>query len=233
MGINQEDRVDGLIKFITDLAEKNNISAYELGKKSSISASSVNKIFSGENKSPKLKTLLTLENDLEKLIVGSKSQYELKEEFSTQINEEGALYPEATEEGVPYYDVEFAAGFEDFTQSQAIQPTSFIKHPFFNGCDYVIRASGQSMGKIIKHGDAIGITKVDSWQDFLPFGEIYAIVTKDNFRMIKVITKGKTENTFTLISKPTDNKKEDFPPQQIKKSHILSIFKVQASSYLF
>lgn len=229
---SQEDRTAGLIKFILELANVNNISAYELGKKSTISSSSVNKIFSGENKSPKIKTLLKLVDDLEKLIAGSQSQYELKEEYRTKEYDTDKEINNQIK-GVPYYDVEFAAGFEDFTQSQAIQPTSYIQHPFFNGCDYVIRASGQSMAKVIKHGDAIGITKVEAWQEFLPFGEIYAVVTNDNFRMIKVITQGLKEDSYTLISKPTDNKKDDFPPQQIKKSHILSIFKVQAASYLF
>ena len=89
------------------------------------------------------------------------------------------------------------------------------------------------MAKVISHGDAIGLIKVENWKDFFPFGELYAIVTKDGFRMIKVITKGDNDECFTLISKPTESKKDEFPPQQIKKSIILSIFKVQASSHLF
>jgi len=134
---------------------------------------------------------------------------------------------------VPYYDVDFTAGFLTLEDNQQTQPTSYITHPFFKDCNYVVRASGQSMAKVIAHGDAIGLTKINNWQEFFPFGEIYAIVTKDNFRMIKVITKGETEDTYTLLSKPTDNKKNDFPPQQIRKDLILSIFKVQASSHLF
>ncbi|MEC4049779.1 S24 family peptidase [Flavobacterium sp. SUN046] len=136
-------------------------------------------------------------------------------------------------EGVPYYDVDFTASFLVLENNNQTTPDSYISHPFFKGCDYVVRASGQSMAKVISHGDAIGLIKVDNWVDFFPFGEIYAIVTKDNFRMIKVITKGDNDETFTLISKPTDSKKDEFPPQQIKKSSILYIFKVQASSHLF
>lgn len=51
--------------------------------------------------------------------------------------------------------------------------------------------------------------------------------------MIKVISKGKDDKHYTLISKPTDTKKDEFPPQQIKKDTILHLFKVQASSRLF
>jgi hypothetical protein len=89
------------------------------------------------------------------------------------------------------------------------------------------------MAKLISHGDAIGLVRINNWKDFFPYGEVYAIVTNDGFRMVKIITEGNTDDTYTLISKPTDSKKDEFPPQQIKKSSILSIFKVQASSHLF
>lgn len=135
--------------------------------------------------------------------------------------------------GVPYYDVEFTAGFLEVENNQSILPDSYISHPFFKGCDYVVRASGQSMAKVICHGDAIGLVKIKNWKEFFPYGEIYAIVTNDGFRMVKIITKGETDETYTLISKPTDSKKDEFPPQQIKIGSILSIFKVQASSHLY
>ena len=105
--------------------------------------------------------------------------------------------------------------------------------PLFLGCDYVVRASGQSMARVISHGDAIGLVKLNNWFEFLPFGEVYAIVTRDDYRMIKIITEGKSDDTYTLISKPTEGKKDEFPPQQIKKDSVLSIFKVQVSSHLF
>lgn len=138
-----------------------------------------------------------------------------------------------SEEGVPFYDLDFTASFLEIENSQATLPDSYITHPFFKGCNYVVRASGQSMAKVICHGDAIGLIKVENWREFFPFGEIYAIVTKDGFRMIKIITKGQTDDTFTIISKPTYSKIDEFPPQQIKISSIVSIFKVQASSHLF
>jgi hypothetical protein len=135
--------------------------------------------------------------------------------------------------GVPYYDVDFTASFLEIENSHQSQPDSYISHPFFKDCEVVVRASGQSMAKVIKHGDAIGLIRVESWRDFIPMGEIYAIVTTNNFRMIKIITKGETKDSYSLISKPNDGKKAEFPPQQINKDKILSIFKVQASAHLF
>lgn len=134
--------------------------------------------------------------------------------------------------GVPYYDLDFTLGFLEVMNNQQIKPDSYVTHPFFKGCDCIVRASGQSMAKIIKHGDAIGLVKIDNWKEFIPMGEVYAIVTTNGFRMVKVIDPGEDKDSYTLKSKPTDNKKDDFPDQQIKKSMILSIFKVQASSHL-
>jgi|GEM_PF-3312901 len=147
------------------------------------------------------------------------------------VNEPPADY--SLIKGVPYYDVEFTSSFLELDNNQQTIPNSYINHPFFTGCDLVIRNSGQSMAKVIAHGDAIGLIRLYNWQEFFPFGEIYGIVTKDKYRMIKVITKGDDEDTYTLISKPTDSKKDEFPNQQIKKSSILYLFKVQASSHLF
>jgi len=157
------------------------------------------------------------------------SNYINKKEVNNTVSETPADYYK----GVPYYDIDFTASFLAIENNNQVTPDSYISHPFFKGCDYVVRASGQSMAKVICHGDAIGLIKINSWQEFFPFGEIYAIVTTDNFRIIKVITKGDTDEYYTLISKPTDSKKEEFPPQQIKKSSISAIFRVQASSHLF
>jgi len=212
---------------IKNLREEKRMSQTDFAQKMGVSLRTVQNWESNQDKIPIDK--------LNKIYTELGSKLELEERFN-EINKD--LVKEASQEyvkniGVPYYDVDFMAGFLPVDNSSKAVPDSYITHPFFKGCDYVVRASGQSMAKLISHGDAIGLTKVNNWQEFFPFGEIYAIVTKDGFRMIKVITKGETEETFTLISKPTESKKEEFPPQQIKKSFILSIFKVQASSHLF
>ncbi|GIZ08325.1 S24 family peptidase [Flavobacterium sp. UMI-01] len=194
------------------------LTGYKISEDTGLTQVGIDKILNGTTKKPTKNTLKILNNYLNK---------------SYTTNNELAEPTELYAKGVPYYDVDFTAGFLAVENSDIATPDSYISHPFFKGCDYVVRASGQSMAKVICHGDAIGLRKVNNWQEFFPFGEIYAIVTQDGFRMIKIITKGDTDDYYTLISKPTDSKKDEFPPQQIKKSSILSIFKVQASSHLF
>ena len=140
---------------------------------------------------------------------------------------------QTTPSGTPYFDVDFESGFTFLENNQTTKPTSYINHPFFATSDIVVRNSGQSMAKVIKHGDAIGLKHLPNWQEFLAYGEIYAIVLADDRRLVKIITKGDDTNSFTLISKPSDNKEDEFPPQQIKKFLIRNVFRVEAASCLF
>lgn len=203
--------------------DKRGLTSYALSKETGISESTLGRIINKNSKpnTVNIKVLCEYFGVSESwLLTGidslndTQSEYELKK-------------------GTPYYDVEFTAGFMDVTNNQQQQPDSYVTHPFFAGCDYIVRASGQSMSKIIKHGDAIGLRKVDDWINFLPFGEVYAIVTKSGLRMVKIITAGSSDDTFTLISKPGDSKIDEFPPQEIKKELIKHVFKVHASSHLF
>mgnify|MGYP006423606869 CR=1 FL=1 len=177
-----------------------------------------------------------LEHIAKELNIFDKEEYKQSlQSLHSKVSEPSLAYtsPAPKNLRVPYYNIDFTASFVESFNSQQIQPDSFITHPFFEGCDYIVRNSGQSMAKLIKHGDAIGLKKVENWQEFLPLGEIYAIVTTNGFRMIKIITAGQDNDHYTLVSKPTDGKKEEFPDQQIKKSMILHIFRVEAASHQF
>jgi transcriptional regulator with XRE-family HTH domain len=198
------------------------LTGYKIAEDTGMTQVGIDKILNRTSKKPQKKTLELLESYLNNSYVKDEnSLHETKTEYKKE------------KKGVPYYDVDFTAGFLEVENNQSIKPSSYIDHPFFKGCNYVVRASGQSMAKLICHGDAIGLIKVENWIEFFPFGEIYAIVTHDGFRMIKIITKGDDKDHYTLISKPTESKKYEFPNQQIKKSSIQYLFKVQASSHLF
>lgn len=214
---------------ILQLAKNQNISYETFFKELGISYSN----FKGKQKNSSLQSdaidkILSKypDTDLHWLITGE------VENRQQVVNEDAESYS-VSKKGIPYYDVEFESGFDFLENSQDVLPSSFINHPFFSSSEFVVRNSGQSMAKVIKHGDAIGMIHLKHWQEFLAFGEIYALVLKDNRRLIKVITKGDTPDTFTLVSKPMDNKKEEFPPQQINKSFITNVFKVEAYSGKF
>lgn len=194
------------------------LTGYKIAEDTGLTQVGIDKILNGTTKTPNKKTIEILYN------------YLYNNYIKPSLTDKLTIVKNI---GVPYYDVDFTASFLEVENNNSNIPTCYIDHPFFKGCDYVVRASGQSMAKVIAHGDAVGLKKLNNWREFFPFGEVYAIVTTDDIRTIKVITKGETDETYTLISKPTESKKDEFPPQQIKRNSILSIFKVQASSHLF
>lgn len=222
----------GIGERITELLEKKGITAYTLSNETGLSQATLSRIIN-KNTKPNASNLKAISDyfdvDQTWLLTGKEYGVSLKEDIIPIVSEPTSSYSK----GVPYYDVEFTSSYLEVENDQTISPTSYISHPFFLGCDMVVRNSGQSMAKLIAHGDAVGLVRIENWREFFPLGEVYAIVTRNNFRMIKIITEGKDDEHYTLLSKPTDSKKDEFPPQQIKKESILQIFKVQASSHLF
>ena len=127
------------------------------------------------------------------------------------------------ERGVPYYDVDFIGGFDLVFNAQNVHPEYYIDHPLYNKADCWCNVSGHSMEPVISHGDTIALKRVQDWADFLPFGEIYAIVT-DEHRTIKRVTRSdRGDDFFTLVP---ENKAEEYRAQDIPKRLITHVFKV-------
>jgi SOS-response transcriptional repressor LexA len=128
-------------------------------------------------------------------------------------------------QGVPYFDVDFIGGFDLVFNDQSFTPSYYIDFPPFNTADYWVNITGKSMSPFISHGDIVALKKMDNWQQFLLFGEIYAIVTNE-FRTIKIIGKGDDKDHYNLIPY---SKSPEFSTQPIPKNIINHVFKVQGS----
>lgn len=127
--------------------------------------------------------------------------------------------------GVPYYDIDFVGGFDAIFNEKSIKPNFYINFSAFNDIDCWVNISGESMSPLIANGDIIALKKIDNWTDFIPFGEIYAIVT-DQFKTIKTITEGTKKDTLTLMPY---NKSDKFKSQQIPIKLIKDLFAVRGS----
>lgn len=128
-------------------------------------------------------------------------------------------------EGKPYYDIDFINGFSGAIDLTTENPEYNIIYPPADNCDFWVNATGYSMQGHINHGDTVALKKVDS--EWFPLGEIYAIVTTNNHRMIKRISKSDNPKCYKLISSNPD--KEKYPDQDIPKEFILHLFKVVCS----
>jgi SOS-response transcriptional repressor LexA len=127
--------------------------------------------------------------------------------------------------GVPYYDVDFIGGFDLVMNDQSMKPSFYIDFSPFNDADYWVNITGKSMSPFISHGDLVALQEFDGWNDFVLFGEIYAIVT-DHFRTIKIVGKGEDKDHLSLIPY---SKSPEFSKQDIPKRLIRHMFKVKGS----
>lgn len=128
------------------------------------------------------------------------------------------------EDAKPFYDVDFALGFSGMYNDSPNTPTKYISVPGYEKTDFWCRTSGDSMKPLISNGDIIALKQVLDWNEFLPMNEVYAIMTTNDLRTVKIIRKGSDDEHFTLHAI-----NEEYEDQEIKKSAITKVFKVLGS----
>lgn len=237
MGV--EKHISDLSQRFLDVLQYKRYSAYKLEREvEEITASKVGHIKSGRNQPSDevLNALLKKFPDIDKvwLLTGEGEMLNAKSSKTSMVLSD--LTPlkgysttptkNTDSRGVPYYDIDFMGGFDLVFNDQSIQPNFYIDFLPFNDCDCWINVSGKSMGPLIAHGDIVGLKKVDNWQRFLLEGEIYAVITDNGFRTIKMIGAGPDKESYTLIPY---NKSEEYKPQVIPKEVITHVFRVKGN----
>lgn len=124
----------------------------------------------------------------------------------------------------PFYDVDFVLGFSEMYNDSPNVPTKYISVPGYEKTDFWCRTSGDSMKPLISNGDIIALKQILDWNEFLPMNEVYAIMTTNDLRTVKIIRKGSDDEHFTLHAI-----NEEYEDQEIKKSAITKVFKVLGS----
>lgn len=128
--------------------------------------------------------------------------------------------------GRPYYNVDFLGGFDLVLNDNTITPEYNIDFAPLNKPGVVwCNITGNSMYPKLTSGAIIAIREVVSWKDFLTFGEIYAIVTTNDLRTVKIVRKSENENNFKLVPINT----AEYDEQEIPKEMIARVFEVLGS----
>lgn len=125
-------------------------------------------------------------------------------------------------EGVPYYNVDFIGGFDLIINDQTVTPEYLIDFKEYNKATCWCNITGHSMEPEITSGDIIALREVID-PSFLPFGEIYAIITTNDMRTIKRIGPASSPENYSLI--PT-NKAPEYGIQEIPKNMIYKVYEV-------
>ena len=130
--------------------------------------------------------------------------------------------------GAPYYNVDFIGGFDLVLNDQTINPDYYINFEPYNKPGVVwCNITGHSMEPELSNGDYIALKEMTDPVQYLPYGEIYAIVT-ESYRTVKRIGKADQKDFIRLI--PT-NKSPEYSPQDIPISMIQKVYAVLGSMH--
>ena len=121
----------------------------------------------------------------------------------------------------PFYDVVFSLGFNEMYNDEPNVQSKYISVPGYEKADFWCRTSGDSMKPFISNGDIIALKEVKDWQSFLPMNEVYAVMTSNDLRTVKVVRRGADDEHFTLHAY-----NEEYEDQEINKAAITKVFKV-------
>ena len=168
---------------------------------------------------------------ISEMLNGKRNIYPLAEKAASYFDASlewiiGEGTDEPAKNGVPYYDVDFIGGFDMIINDQSRVPSYMVSFRPYDKATCWCNITGHSMEPEINHGDMIALRKIEEWWRFLSFGEIYAIVTKNDMRTVKRVGPGHTDDTYTLI--PT-NKSPEYAAQEISKDEILYVYEVMGS----
>ncbi|MGL4519557.1 MAG: S24 family peptidase [Phocaeicola sp.] len=218
------DSIKGrLIKFIES---KNTLSVRSFESKCSLSNGFVNSTGDSIRKAS-LEKISTRYPDLNTnwLITGEGSmlkgvEYDTTDEVHILRDDEPKI---SHTTGVPYYNVDFLGGFDVMMNDQTQHPEYRIDFKKYNEADCWCNVTGHSMEPEITHGDIIAMKKLEDWELFIPYGEVYAIVASNGLRTIKRIGPGSSTDVFSLI--PT-NKSPEYGTQEIPKKLVAGVWKV-------
>ena len=122
--------------------------------------------------------------------------------------------------GVPYYAVDFLAGFDLVMNDQTAKPDGYVSFPNIRGAEAWVDISGKSMSPLIDPGDVIALKKVEDWTVNILYGEVYALVT-DQYRTVKRIRKSDREGWIRLVPE-----NPEYDPQDIPATSVRAVFQV-------
>ena len=133
---------------------------------------------------------------------------------------------------VPFYEVDFAGGFNSPEMFSQVKPSFVISSPSFAGADFACVLTGNSMSKRIKSGSVIGLKEIKEWWEYFPTNEIYAIVTKNGLRTVKIVKRSKKEGYIDLIPDPlSEFNNPSFEMETIRMNYVIGFYQVIAHAF--
>jgi len=130
---------------------------------------------------------------------------------------------------VPYYDVDFAGGWDSEEMFSNQMPAFDITSPDFAKAEFACNLVGNSISNRIPNGAIIGLREIFNWQIYFPTNELYGVLTKNDLRTVKIVKRSKKSGYLTLLPDPLPQyNKTEYEPEEIPIEFISKFFQLVA-----
>lgn len=169
-----------------------------------------------------------------------KSKMLLLENIFSQLENEGSMLKGdgkseiiKEEKGkIPYYDVDFAGGWSTEELFTNAMPAYYISAPEFAKSEFACNLRGNSISNRIKSGAIIGLKEISDWEIYFPTNELYAVITKNDLRTVKIVKWGKDKKYLELIPDPLPEfNNPPYETETIPVDFVSKMFQVVAWGY--
>lgn len=131
--------------------------------------------------------------------------------------------------GVPYYDMDFAGGWDSEEVFANQTPSFYITSPDFTKAEFACNLVGNSISNRIPSGAVIGLREIFEWQTYFPTNELYGVLTKNDLRTVKIVKRSKKEGYLELIPDPKQiHNQTEYEMEEIPINFITKFFQVVA-----
>lgn len=133
---------------------------------------------------------------------------------------------------IPYYDVDFAGGWSTEELFTNAMPAYYISAPEFAKSEFACNLRGNSISNRIKSGAIIGLKEISDWEIYFPTNELYAVITKNDLRTVKIVKWGKDKKYLELIPDPLPEfNNPPYETETIPVDFVSKMFQVVAWGY--
>lgn len=131
--------------------------------------------------------------------------------------------------GVPYYDVDFAGGWSSEEVFANQLPSFYITSPDFEKAEFACNLIGQSISNRIPNRAVLGLRQIKDWEMYFPTNEVYAVLMKNDLRTVKIVKRSKKEGFLTLIPDPLPQfNQTNYEPEEVPVNFVAKMFQVVA-----
>lgn len=212
------------LNLIIDLCDKNDITAYEIGKDTKLNTSGVQRILNNEVKKPRNETLNTILEYIETKLVGTEFSPDKTQDPIVAEPIQQYIHHKAPK-SVPYYNIEICGNtFTNFADASK-HIDYFVDYKPLNDCTAYIPYFGDAMLPYYKSGNTLAVKQIENYNIIL-WGEPHLVITNkkaNNYKVVMCLYQH--QNTEKIILRA---KNPDYPGDiTIDKADIVSLYIVK------